>query len=589
MATEQVLEKFVPHSEGVLLALLRRRMGDRHLRLVEIVADTAALLEALPPGELHRAKASFRAGLVHRRRRDATGNPYLTSGHSTAAYAARTLEAIEVCGADLAELLDELGEEVRDHAEQVASRLFRCVMGPLDPAVSLGKPKGKVTRASAPDPSLPLSADYRIDAVCQRFEDAWKAGGRPRLEDFLGEGDGPERRALFRELLLVDLHYRRRAGETPAAEDYRNLFPDAGNWIDSALMASDRGGGADKQTGPHLGGLPNEPVAPRTPGYEIQATLGTGGRGVVYQARDTRLKRLVALKMIRGPVTSLLLARFHAEAEAVARLNHPHIVQIYEIGQCPGGADGAAAHYLALEFAPGGSLDRYLRRQRPTPHESARLVEVLARAVHAAHRAGVVHRDLKPANILLGAAIEGSSGNTPFGFPKVSDFGLARLTWEDGDEAQRTASGVIVGTPSYMAPEQASGDNRSVGPLVDVYALGAILYECLTGKPPFQGKSPLDTLLQVQTRPPVPPSQVAGGVPEHLDHICLTCLNKAPGGRYGSAADLADEIQRFLAGPPIPAPRRVVALGQVGWHVRGVAPRLPLLREEKPPTPASAH
>jgi serine/threonine protein kinase len=284
------------------------------------------------------------------------------------------------------------------------------------------------------------------------------------------------------------------------------------------------------------------------PGYEILATLGVGGMGVVYKARDTRLKRLVALKMIWGNVTPDLLTRFQSEAEAVARLNHPHIVQIHEIGQCPPDAEGLRPHYLALEFAPGGSLDRSLRQQRPTPRQSAQLVAVVARAVHAAHQAGIVHRDLKPANVLLAAAVEGSSGNTAFGFPKVGDFGLARFTDVERAEGQRTGKGIVFGTPSYMAPEQANSDSRSVGPPADVYALGAILYECLTGRPPFQGNSAFETLTLAATQPPVPPSQVAADVPAELERICLRCLNKSPGDRYPSAAALADDLGRFLEG-----------------------------------------
>ena len=303
-------------------------------------------------------------------------------------------------------------------------------------------------RPDDPHPELSLSADWRIDEVCQRFEAAWKSERRPRLEAYLGQGDDPEQRALFRELLLVELHHRGRAGESPAKEDYLSRFPHAAELIDTLLGSGETSGGCapDQRTGPPEG-QPADPVVPVLPGYEIAEELGRGGMGVVYKARQVGLKRWVALKMIRGAGTPTSLARFQSEAEAVARLNHPHIVQIYEIGQCPAAA-GSGAPYLALEFAPGGSLDRCLRQQRPTPHESAGLVEILARAVHAAHLCGIVHRDLKPANILLAAAVAGSSGNTVFGFPKVSDFGLARITSGEGEESRRNGPlGVIVGTP----------------------------------------------------------------------------------------------------------------------------------------------
>jgi serine/threonine protein kinase len=286
----------------------------------------------------------------------------------------------------------------------------------------------------------------------------------------------------------------------------------------------------------------------RVPGYEILTPLGSGGMGDVHLARDTRLKRRVALKVIRGALTTKRLARFQAEAEVIARLNHPNIIQIYEIGQCPADPSGPGLHYLALEYAPGESLDRRLKRRRPTPREAAHLVAVVARAVHAAHQAGIVHRDLKPANVLLADSVEGASGNTVFGFPKVSDFGLARLMDSLETPVHPTATGAILGTPSYMPPEQANGDNRSVGPAADVYALGAILYECLTGKPPFRGNAWLDVLVRVAFETPTPPSQIVEGVPSDLERICLTCLNKSPDDRYASAAALADDLLRFLDG-----------------------------------------
>jgi hypothetical protein len=275
--------------------------------------------------------------------------------------------------------------------------------------------------------------------------------------------------------------------------------------------------------------------------------------GVVYKARQTALNRLVALKVVLsgGSASAEQLARFRAEAEAIARLQHPHVVQVHELGQwLPPGA-AAPLPYLTLEYVSGGSLARRLP-EGLGPREAARLVGVLARAVHAAHEQGVVHRDLKPANVLLAPPVEGNSGNTAFGFPKVSDFGLARLLGAGGGY---TATGQVLGTPSYMAPEQASG-SRDVGPAADVYALGAILYECLTGRPPFRGESVHDTLRQVVERPPEPPHQLRPGVPAELEGICLRCLAKSPAGRYASAAALADDLDRGAAaeagGPSAP-------------------------------------
>ncbi|MBA4064271.1 MAG: hypothetical protein C0501_11265 [Isosphaera sp.] len=279
---------------------------------------------------------------------------------------------------------------------------------------------------------------------------------------------------------------------------------------------------------------PDLPPAP--PGYEFERELGRGGMGVVFLARQTRLKRPVALKMILHPglAGAAAVARFRTEAEAVARLQHPGIVQIHEVGE------HAGLPWFSLEFCPGGGLDRALGGNPLPARAAAALVEAVARAVAAAHARGVVHRDLKPGNILLGAADE----------PKVADFGLARLA--DAEDS-RTRTGIVMGTPSYMAPEQAAGDPRRVGPAADVYALGAVLYECLTGRPPFRGASTADTLVQVQTREPVAVRDLAPGVPRDLETVAHRCLQKDPARRYPSAAALADDLGRFLAGRPVSA------------------------------------
>jgi tetratricopeptide (TPR) repeat protein len=258
--------------------------------------------------------------------------------------------------------------------------------------------------------------------------------------------------------------------------------------------------------------------------------------GVVYRARQVRLNRLVALKMVRagehaGPEE---LARFQAEAEAVAALQHPHVVQIFEVGR------HAGLPFFALEYLDGGSLQHQLQGAPLPPREAARLVQTLAGAMHAAHQRGIIHRDLKPANVLL----------TADGTPKVTDFGLARRV-EGG--AGLTQSGAVVGTPSYMAPEQAAGKGKAVGPAADVYALGAVLYECLTGRPPFKAATPLETVLQVLHDEPVPPRRLQPRVPADLETVCLTCLAKEPARRYPSAAALADDLGRFLGGEPIRA------------------------------------
>jgi hypothetical protein len=271
------------------------------------------------------------------------------------------------------------------------------------------------------------------------------------------------------------------------------------------------------------------------PGYDILRELGRGGMGVVYQARHLGLNRLVALKMILagGHAGPDELARFRGEAEAVARLKHANVVQVYDVGEAGG------LPYFSLEFVEGGSLDKKLAGTPLPPTEAAALVETLARAIAAAHAAGLVHRDLKPANVLL----------TSDGTPKVTDFGLAKRL----DTAGQTASGAVMGTPSYMAPEQAGGKSKETGPACDVYALGAILYECLTGRPPFKGPTPLDTIMQVVADEPVPPARLQSQTPRDLETICLKCLRKEPAKRYASAAALADDLRRFAEGRPIAA------------------------------------
>jgi hypothetical protein len=409
--------------------------------------------------------------------------------------------------------------------------------------------------ARVPDnESLPLSAELRIDAVCQRFEAAWQAvvsgGARPAIEAYLVAAAQSERAALLRQLLALELHYREQWGERPTREEYRSRFPEHGELLESlfAIYAEaeslhapepDESGTASsvpgQETGPELPstGSAERPELPSIPGYEILGELGRGGMGVVYKARHTRLKRSVALKMILGGalVGPEHLARFRTEAEAVARLQHPHIVQIYEIGEHNG------LPFLALEFVDGGSLSARLAGNPQQPAEAARVVETLAGAMHAAHQAGVVHRDLKPANVLL----------TTSGAPKVTDFGLAKQL---DDPSGQTQPGAIMGTPSYMAPEQAAGD-KDIGPAADVYALGAILYECLTGRPPFRGATVLDTLEQVRTQEPVPPRALQPNLPRDLETVCLKCLQKEPARRYGSAAELAADLRRFQEGKPI--------------------------------------
>jgi WD40 repeat protein len=380
------------------------------------------------------------------------------------------------------------------------------------------------------DDSLPVAVALRVDAVCLRFEAAWQlAGERPVIEGFLISPTEPGYRHLLRELVRIEAHYRRQKGETPRPQDYQKRF-DA---FDPAWLTGVRRSRRSTIAAANIPQVSTPAGTPTIPGYEVLGELGRGGMGIVYKARQVGLSRLVALKVVLAGAHAGAdeLARFRREAEAIARLHHPNVIEIYQLGE----SDGVP--FFSMEFCAGGSLARKLAGRPLSPRKAAGLVERLARGVQAAHAVGVIHRDLKPANVLL----------TEDGIPKITDFGLARKV--EGSTAL-TASGAIVGTPSYMAPEQAAGEGKHVGPAADVYGLGAILYECLTGRPPFHAATAVDTLVQVLDSPPVAPSQLRPRVPARLEAICLRCLAKRPAQRFGSAAQLADELRRFLDGLP---------------------------------------
>jgi serine/threonine protein kinase len=314
---------------------------------------------------------------------------------------------------------------------------------------------------------------------------------------------------------------------------------------------------------------------PSVPGYEILGELGRGGMGVVYQARQLGLNRTVALKMVLtgAEAGAKTLDRFRAEAAAIARLQHPNIVQIYDVGEAEG------RPYFVLEFVAGGSLAQHFQGKPQPVRPAAQMIEVLARAVHAAHASGVIHRDLKPANILLSTACglavapseEGSAKpQAARQVPKITDFGLAKCAGGDPEATDLrgpTVTGELLGTPNYMAPEQAMVPRQPVGPAADVYALGAILYEMLTGRPPFTGETPLATVLQVLHNDPVSVTSLQPNVPRDLQTICLKCLRKDARKRYGSALELAEDVQRFLRDEPIRA-RPVLAAEKLWRWVR---------------------
>jgi WD40 repeat protein/Tfp pilus assembly protein PilF/tRNA A-37 threonylcarbamoyl transferase component Bud32 len=348
----------------------------------------------------------------------------------------------------------------------------------------------------------------------------------PRVEMYLARFPQLNQPAVLLRLLKQEFRVRHLYGDSPSLEEYRSRFP--------AVILTDSEGGTPLRPPP-----PPVEEAPRVPGYDILGVLGRGGMGVVYKARQQALNRVVALKTILAGAHAdpEERTRFLQEAEAVARLQHPAIVQIYEVSR-----EGDRP-YFVLEYVDGGSLADRLRGGNPLPaHQSARMLETLARAVQFAHQRGIIHRDLKPANVLLTAAA---------GAPKVTDFGLAKYL--EAGQAGLTHTGAVLGTPSYMAPEQAGGKAKTVGPAADVYALGAILYAMLTGRPPFLGETPLDTLDQVVSQEPVPPSRLRPKVPRDLETICLKCLQKEPARRYPSAEALAEDLARFLRDEPIRA------------------------------------
>jgi WD40 repeat protein/serine/threonine protein kinase len=450
-----------------------------------------------------------------------------------------------------------------------------------------------------------LSTDRVDEEAIRRFESAWRSGKPAPVEDLLPSPEQPEYLSTLIELVLIDLEFAWKSqksqqtvrGPAPAAsaprrpsfvEDYLARFavlnqprivralveeeyrvrqkygdpPDSGEYHrrfpDLDLAVSDL-----------TVGLPvarRAPRPPAIPGYEILDTLGSGGMGVVYKARQTRLNRVVALKMILAGVHADAedRARFRTEAEAVAQLQHPNIVQIYEIGE----QDGLP--WFSLEYVEGGTLARKLNGMPQPPRAAASFVKILADAVEAAHQAGIVHRDLKPANVLLAPGISARRASeeesslarraempATDSIPKIADFGLAKRLEETPGH---TRTGVPMGTPSYMSPEQAVGKGRAAGPATDVYALGAILYEMLTGRPPFRAATSWETLRQVVDEEAVPPSYLAP-VPRDLETICLKCLAKDVGRRYGSAQTLADDLRRFLLGEPVLA-------RPVGWPER---------------------
>jgi WD40 repeat protein/tRNA A-37 threonylcarbamoyl transferase component Bud32 len=402
----------------------------------------------------------------------------------------------------------------------------------------------------------------------------WQGGDRILVEAYL------EQKPLLRshpekilDLIFNEVALREERGETPQLEEYLSRFPDYADQLQrqfalhQALMSRAPRQDQEKTLKAEDGRTAQiaETIAAKSSSateadigleslgfgrYEILAELGRGGMGVVYKARQKQLNRLVALKMILAGAHAGRddLTRFRREAEAIAQIQHPNLVQIYEVDEQEG------RPFFSLEFLEGGSLDQRIQGKPQPPAEAAQLVEILARAVHAVHQHGIIHRDLKPANVLL----------TADGIPKIGDFGLAKKLGQRG----QTMAGDIVGTPSYMSPEQAAGKVAEIGPHTDVYALGTILYEMLTGRPPFLAQTSLDTVNQVMVQEPVPPRRLQPRVPRDLDTICLKCLHKEPRHRYATALELADDLRRFQASEPIKARPTGMVRRLVKWSRR---------------------
>ncbi len=409
-------------------------------------------------------------------------------------------------------------------------------------------------RATLDDPNLSVSELLRIDEACDRFEADWRDGRVPNLAAYLSEAPEEVRAPLFRNLLSLELEYRRRAGQRPEPRWYHERFPDHVEGVDVAFRAKDTqlrsagdassgdwrrgsaGVGGSVTTAPQAWFGAGGPDGLSAAGYDVLDELGRGGMGVVYKALQVALNRNVALKLIKsGSIASEAeLLRFQNEAEAVAQLDHPHIIPIYEVGRHRGQA------FFSMKLIAGTSLDKRLADYTNDFGGAARLVAVAAEAVHHAHQRGILHRDLKPANILVDEQ----------GEPHVTDFGLAKRI---DAEADLTHSGTLMGTPSYMAPEQASQSRGGLSTATDVYGLGTIFYALLTGRAPFAGTTLVQTLDLVRTQPPESPTKVNRKVPRDLEIICMKCLEKEPQRRYPSALVLAEDLNRWRAGEPIVA------------------------------------
>jgi WD40 repeat protein len=404
------------------------------------------------------------------------------------------------------------------------------------------------------DPFTDLPPDQKqlINGVCERFELAAEDGGQPRVEEYLDSVLEAVREPLFRELLLLECMDRLRRNGSVSAEELVTRFHGCERLIEAVIERAQRYLLREKAGPSGIAAAAPRGLPDAIGRFKIKGVLGIGGFGVVYLAYDPERGCDLALKIphIEALLSPELRRRFLREAETTAALDHPNLVKVREVGEA------GLVCYIASEYVPGTNLTAYLERYRERSESvplsvAARLVEVVARAVHYANKSGVLHCDLKPANILLPEGQELS--------PLVTDFGLARLI---GDSADLTGSGQLLGTPLYMAPEQAAGERRALTERTDVYALGAILYELLVGRPPFPPGPAVEVLHRVRYEEPGGVRAARPEVPRELEAVCLKCLEKSPGRRYATAVGLAEDLERFLAGQrTIVRPRGVVSRG----------------------------
>ncbi len=422
---------------------------------------------------------------------------------------------------------------------------------------------------------LDLDLARRGEEICRRFEADWREGRQPRIESYLSDVAEAGRAALRAELEALEHELRQPTRDrlspvaispstlaeavtiAPGPSPTTPMLGEAPSSVHEEATLPSTNLPPLPHEQPTLAVISQDPSSPSSASsptyvryfgdYEILREIARGGMGVVFQARQVSLNRVVALKMILAGqlANDSDVKRFYTEAEAAANLDHPGIVPIFEVGEYEG------QHYFSMSFVEGQSLAQKLADGPLAPREAAELIRRVSEAIEYAHQQGVIHRDLKPANVLLD-----KKGN-----PRVTDFGLAKQLASDSG---LTGSGQIMGTPSYMPPEQTGGKRGAVGPAADVYALGATLYALLTGRPPFQAATPMDTVIQVISDEPVPPRRLNASLPIDLETICLKCLQKEPGKRYDSAATLGEDLRRFLAGEPILA--RPVGVMERAWR-----------------------